>query len=89
MMQYTDERFRATRGLHVNFLALSQSTHFRIFANRQRPPKTDMLVIPSAPDAEYSEIEIISPDWESFAVSYFNPCYLQVTRFHQAKRTVY
>lgn len=89
MMQYTDERFRATRGLHVNLLALSQSTHFRIFANRQRPRKTDMLVIPSVPDAEYSEIDIISPPWENFAVPYFTPCYLQVTRFHQAKRAVY
>ncbi|WP_152929148.1 hypothetical protein [Pantoea sp. RIT-PI-b] len=88
-MQYTDGSFRATRGLHVIILALSQSAYFRIFANRQRPPKTDMLVIPSAPDAEYSEIDIISPLWENFAVVYFHPCYLLVTRFHQAKRAVY
>jgi hypothetical protein len=71
MMQYTDERFRATCGLDVNFLALSQSMHFRIFANRQRPHKTDMLVIPSAPDAEYSEIEIISPPLGEFCCALF------------------
>jgi len=54
-------------------LALSQSAHFRIFANRQRPVKTDMLVIPSAPDADTDrDCDYFSQRGEFFAVRFFS-----------------